>query len=137
MRPHRVRVLAMQALFQDIFYQRTVDEYLEFLWVTSKVPDDEKQMVSNILHWVLHNKDWLETLMIDYSENWMIERISPITKAILMLSLYQLKEQFDTIPPEVVIHEALRLSEHYAEKNAGRFINGILDAYYKDLQVKK
>ncbi len=126
----------MQAIYQTFFQEKEINELLQFNWIDYKIPKDEKNKVDIILTWVLKNKDFLGMLIKDYSHNWDISRISLVTKSILMLSIFQLQEQGDTIPGVVVIDEAVRLAKEYAEDDASKFINGILDSYYKTLPKK-
>jgi N utilization substance protein B len=57
--------------------------------------------------------------------NWKIERLGCCTRIILRLALWELKQP-ESIP-SVVINEAIELAKCFAEKDAYKFINGILD----------
>lgn len=64
-------------------------------------------------------------------KNWKIERLGCCTLLILRLALWELR-QGDAIP-SVVINEAIELAKCYAEKDAYKFINGILDEACKQM----
>jgi len=55
-----------------------------------------------------------------------LRSIGAIELAILRLSTWELAERLE-IPYRVVIHEALRRTEDYAEPAAKRFVNAVLD----------
>ena len=58
---------------------------------------------------------------------WQFSRLSPVDKSTLRLSVYQLK--FCTsIPPKVVINEAIELAKKYSSEKSPGFVNGVLDA---------
>lgn len=57
--------------------------------------------------------------------NWKLERLGCCTRIILRLALWELKQP-ESIP-SVVINEAIELAKCFAEKEAYKFINGILD----------
>ena len=52
--------------------------------------------------------------------------IGAIERAVLRLAAWELAERLE-VPYRVVIHEALRLVERYAEAPAKRFVNAVLD----------
>jgi N utilization substance protein B len=131
MKPHRARILAMQALFQIEFQKKALNDLLKFDWIDYVIPDDEKKFAGNIIKGVLENSDTIDKIIRQYSKNWDINRISRVSKAILRLSIYQIMEMKNEIPFKVVIDEAVRLSKKYAEEDASRFINGILDTFYR------
>jgi N utilization substance protein B len=64
-------------------------------------------------------------------KHWKIERLGCCTRLILRLSLWELMQP-DAIP-SIVINEAIELAKMFAEKDAYKFINGILDEIHKTL----
>jgi N utilization substance protein B len=65
-------------------------------------------------------------------DNWRLERLSRIDRAILRISAVELLN-FSDIPPKVSIQEAIRLAEAYGGPDSPRFVNGVLDALFKGL----
>jgi N utilization substance protein B len=63
-------------------------------------------------------------------ENWRLERLSVVDRALLRLGAAELLYMED-IPPRVSIQEAVRLAEQYGGPESPRFVNGVLDALYK------
>lgn len=61
--------------------------------------------------------------------NWRFERIGTSTKLILRFATWEL-EHTDT-DPRIVINEAVELGKAFAEKDAYKFINGVLDRMVK------
>jgi N utilization substance protein B len=39
-------------------------------------------------------------------------------------------------PPKVVLNEAVELAKKFSSAEAGAFVNGILDALHKSMQIK-
>ncbi|MDH4261669.1 MAG: transcription antitermination factor NusB [Spirochaetia bacterium] len=130
MKPQRARILAMQAIFQMDFQKRPLKDLLLFDWIDYEIPNDEKVFAAELVKGAIENSDIINETIIQFSKNWDIRRISRVSKAIITISLYQLMFLKDEMPYKVVIDEAIRISKKYAEDDAGRFINGILDAYY-------
>ena len=67
---------------------------------------------------------------------WQMSRLSPVDKSILRLSVYQLKFCTD-IPPKVVINEAIEMGKKFSSEKSSGFINGVLDAVLKKIEVNK
>jgi N utilization substance protein B len=77
----------------------------------------------------IDKRDYLDSKMVPYLKNWRLERLGCCTRLILRLSLWEL-EQPESIP-SIVINEAVELAKVFAEKDAYKFVNGILDEYCK------
>ena len=89
-------------------------------------------MAIEIIYGLREKQEELDKIIRDYSQNWEFGRISYVSRAIIRVSLYQLLYMKDQIPMKVAIDEAVRLAQEYAEDDAGRFVNGVLDAFVKD-----
>lgn len=57
------------------------------------------------------------------SVGWKVTRMSPVTKSILRLAVYEMQT---AVPVKVVINEAVELAKEYDDGPAPKFINGIL-----------
>ncbi|PID32955.1 transcription antitermination factor NusB, partial [Candidatus Saccharibacteria bacterium] len=65
--------------------------------------------------------------------DWPIEQINRIDRAVLRLGLYELLYSSDTVPPKVVINEAVELSKAFGSDNSGKFVNGVLGTAFREL----
>jgi transcription antitermination factor NusB len=63
--------------------------------------------------------------------NWRLERIGVCTRLILRLATWELL--YTNIEPLVIINEAIELAKCFAERDAYRFVNGVLDEALKRL----
>ncbi|MCS6984809.1 MAG: transcription antitermination factor NusB [Leptospiraceae bacterium] len=131
MKPHRARILAMQAIFQKEFHNRPLQELESFDWIDYNLPQDDRDFALLLIHTTLEHQKEIDELIKNYSEHWDFDRISPVNKAILRISLAQLLYLRHIVPPKVSLDEAIRLAKEYAEDDSSRFINGILDRVYK------
>lgn len=85
---------------------------------------------------VLEKEDILNEHIKEHSSSYDLERISYLEKAILKLAVFEILFD-DTIPSKVAIAEAIRLTNKFSTPDGGRFVNGILDAFYKSLSEEK
>lgn len=74
-------------------------------------------------------REELDEKLKPYLKNWKLERLGVCTKLILRLALWEL-EQPGAVN-SIVINEAVELAKMFAEKDAYKFINGILDEMYQ------
>lgn len=67
-------------------------------------------------------------------DNWRLDRLSAIDRAILRLAAAELL-YLEDIPPKVSIQEAIRMAERYGGPESSRFVNGVLDALYQEMKT--
>ena len=79
-------------------------------------------------------RDELDALIVQHAQNWRLERMAIIDRAILRLAIYELRN--GETPPQVVLNEAVELAKKFSSEEAGSFVNGILDAIRKALADK-
>ncbi len=73
----------------------------------------------------IENREMLDNVYKPLLTNWRFERISVSAKLILRLAIWEI--QTKKIDPRIIINEAIELAKDFAEEDAYRFINGILD----------
>ena len=83
---------------------------------------------------VISQRDQLDTIIKPLLANWRLERIGLCTKLILRMSIWELKET--ETASSIVINEAIELTKCFSEKDAYRFVNGVLDEYCKAQEDK-
>ncbi len=59
--------------------------------------------------------------------------MSVLDRLVLRLAVYEFLHEPET-PRPVVIDEAVELAKRYSTPDAGRFVNGVLDAIRRDLE---
>ncbi len=80
---------------------------------------------------IIENRAELDSRYQPYLTNWRAERLGVSTKLILRYAIW---EMINTqTAPSIVINEAVELAKCYAERDAYKFINGILDEVLKTL----
>lgn len=132
MKPHRARILAMQAVFQHEFHKRPLDELFHFDWLDFTPDEREMDLARKIIEGTYENLLEIDETIRKFSLNWDFSRISHVSKSILRISLYQLFYLSAEYNYKIIIDEALKLAKEYAEDDAVRFINGLLDSAYKE-----
>jgi N utilization substance protein B len=78
---------------------------------------------------VVDQRDELDQKLKPFLHNWRLERVGLATKLILRLAMWELESR--TVSHNIVLNEAIELAKCFAEKDAYKFINGILDEAVK------
>lgn len=123
----KAREYAMQALYMYETVRTPVQELVALQWVDKEIPDDIRDFAITLIEGTIANLESIDGLIRQYSKNWKFERINPVDKSILRISIYALL-YLDSIPHAVTIDEGIELGKIYGSENSGQFINGILDA---------
>jgi len=139
---HKARVLAVQALYEHTVKLRlnirnygSKDAQSVFPWLTEQeqlASDPEVLDYSVLLYYsVVEKKLEIDAVIKKYLRNWTFSRLAIIDLSILRLSIYSLLFQKD-IPANVIINEAVILSQEFSGDRSYAFINGILESVKND-----
>ncbi len=74
---------------------------------------------------IIETRHELDGMIRPLLANWRFERLGVCTRIILRLALWELNHT--SVSPTIIINEAVELAKLFAEKDAYKFINGILD----------
>ena len=74
---------------------------------------------------VIEQREELDKQLKPFFVNWRFDRIGMCTKLILRFALWELNETENS--PSIVINEAIELAKCFSEKDAYKFINGVLN----------
>ena len=131
---HRARVLAFQIIYSWDFEKKSDPELL-FDSVKGLSPDEfdtaSDAYVKLTVCGTLENIQTIDKAIRNHIKNWNFDRISRIDLAILRLSVYGLLFQKGT-DGKIIINEAVKLAQEFGGDDSYKFVNGVLDAVYKE-----
>lgn len=119
----------MQMLFQWDMSQQEPRKLEEHFWKGAKAADQTRRYANQLFEGAAKEATALDEAISKHAENWRLDRLAAIDRAILRLAIHEMKVA-DT-PAKVVINEAIELAKKFSSEDAGKFVNGILDAYRK------
>jgi N utilization substance protein B len=121
----------MQMLFQwDMSSQDTTRLEANF-WKSAKAASQTRAFANQLFEGAAHDSTALDELITKHADNWRLDRMAAIDRAILRLALHEMRAT-DT-PAKVVINEAVELAKKFSSEESGGFVNGILDTFRKTL----
>jgi len=128
------REFAMQMLFQWDMSRQDPTKLEGKFWRTAKAADNTRAFANKLFEGAAKDADELDALIVQHAQNWRLERMAIIDRAVLRLAIYELR--IAETPPKVVLNEAVDLAKKFSSEDAGAFVNGILDAVNKTLAEK-
>ena len=126
-RPSRrlARQLALQMLFQHEFQDQNPN-WQEKFWASQSASPEVQTFTSHLFLGVITNQSEIDRIIRDFAIDWSLQRMPVVDRNILRCSIYELLWEPD-IPAMVTINEAVELAKLFADDEARRFVNGLLD----------
>ncbi len=116
------RRAAVVALYQADLTGRFAPDLLD-----ARTPDFARELVDG----VERDRVQIDDLITRHSEGWTLDRIAPLERNILRVSLHELLHRED-IPAEVAIDEAVEAAKELCGTDAPGFVNGVLGAAHRE-----
>ena len=133
------RRAARQCVLEALFaYQFSKNERTEIIdQLVNKNPElkDHYDFIKSLFDIVFTKMKWAENTIKAHLENWEIDRVASIDKILLKMGICEIYFIGD-IPPKVTISEMVEIAKIYSTDESPIFINGILDAVFKDYLKK-
>ena len=126
------RRAARQCVLKALFaYQFSKNNTIKQL--VSKNPElkGNNDFIQSLFDIVLENMKLTENIIKSHLENWEIDRVALIDKILLKMGICEIYF-IDDIPPKVTISEMVEIAKIYSTDESPVFINGILDAVFKN-----
>ncbi|OGS43813.1 MAG: transcription antitermination factor NusB [Elusimicrobia bacterium RIFOXYD2_FULL_34_15] len=132
------RESTMQILYAVDVCKVSKEEAEKAFWSTNDYDRDVVSFANELVDGTISNLNEIDEYLKKIAENWDLDRMASIDRAILRLASYELLYTPET-PPNVVINEAIELAKDFSTENSGKFVNGILDKIkgLRDVVVEK
>ena len=135
LRDRRGLLLNLLYIFDTNDYEITVEDvkYYYYIDFNIKIENDDPLLLT--LQNIINKQEEIDKEISRYLYNWSIDRLSILVKLILRYAYFEFL--YTDLDPELIINEAIELAKAYAEIDSYKFINGILDNYYKKTKKTK
>lgn len=130
-----LRENTFRLLYSNEIQKEMTDEQIELYLQQNNINNEENMKhIKECFEGINANIEEIkELIQKNLKENWTIDRISKIDRAILKLAIYELL--YAKVPYKVVINEAVELAKKYGEDSSKAFINGILASIVKEKNI--
>ena len=136
---HLGRIVALQTLYEYEFRRQSEDAALVLSEVLERNIEryqesiEDKDFVQQLVDGVLEYQDDLDAKLQPMAPGWPLDQIARIDRNVLRIGLYELLYKKGSVPPKVVINEAVELAKAFGSDNSSKFINGVLGTAYRTL----
>lgn len=124
---HRVRTIALQALFEVDATDHAPDE-VAARWIEDELlPPDGERFLRRLVFGVWEHYTYIDRIIEEAAPSWPVNQMPGVDKAILRIALYEiLIDETEKTPVKAVINEAVELAKQFGSDNSSRFVNGVL-----------
>jgi N utilization substance protein B len=123
------RRLAVEILYQADVAHRPPTEVLEGRrQIGQRIPGFTEDLVRG----VEGRLPELDRLIGEHAQDWTVERMAAVDRAVLRLACFELRYRED-VPVAVAIDEAVIAAKEMSTEESGGFVNGILGRVARDL----
>ena len=112
----------------------TPDLAAEDALYTEEPDDAAREYIAFVTKAAEEHRDELLEEISAFSEGWKLDRLSVMTKSILLLSMTEILYRED-VPPRSSINEAVELAKKYDTEKAPSFINGLLGRFVRARKI--
>ena len=131
---HKARQYALQMLFQWEIGRQDPRRIEEGFWRIAKAEKNTRAFANDLFEGVVKNASELDAVVTTHMDNWRLERLAVVDRAILRLGVHELRT--GTAPRKVVVDEAVELAKAFSSEDAAGFVNGVLDSVLHALPEK-
>lgn len=103
-------------------------------WRNARAAAPTREFAMELFEAAAAQAEQVDALLARHATDWRVDRMSAIDRAILRLAVAELRTT--GTPPKVVINEALEIAKKFSTEEAVPFINGILDAIRKEMDIE-
>jgi N utilization substance protein B len=127
------REFALQMIFQWEMRRISPAQIAAGFWRNARAAAPTRVFAMQLFEAAAAQAEQVDALLARHATDWRVDRMSAIDRAILRLAVAELRTA--GTPPKVVINEALEIAKKYSTDEAVPFINGVLDAIRKELDL--
>ncbi len=122
----KAREIALQVLYSEAISPEGWEKPLAETIERRRSSPESAEYAREIIRHVSEHSDELDERIAARLENWELKRVALVDRTILRIALAELVF-FPETPTKVIIDEAIEIAHLYSSKDAGRFVNGVLD----------
>lgn len=131
----KARQYALQMLFQWEIGKQDPQRIEDGFWRIAHAEKSTRAFADDLFEAVVKNAPELDALVSQHVENWRMDRLAVIDRAILRLGAQELRS--GKTPRKVVVDEAVELAKTFSSEDAAGFVNGVLDSVLHALAPEK
>ena len=139
---HLGRIVALQTLYEHEFRlscndtNLDIDEILDRNIHRYRDNIDDHEFITKLVKGVIQEQADLDAALQPVAPEWPIDQIARMDRLVLRLGLYELLHE-PSVPPKVVINEAVELAKAFGGENSSKFVNGVLGTVLRNQEQEE
>ncbi len=126
---------AIRSFYDTLEADKTAEEPMEEKDEDEAPSTDRDEFMEELARGAAEMAPAVDRRIAEKSAHWKLQRMPVVDRNILRLGIYEMSRQ--DMPPAVVIDEALELARQFSGEESVAFINGVLDAVHKEMNVPR
>ena len=90
----------------------------------------DRAFAEELLQGILKHEKKLTDAIQEHAPGWTLDRMDPVSRCVLFVGTYEILFNKDA-PPAVIMNEAIEIAKEFGTDEAGKFVNGVLNAMVK------
>ncbi len=129
------RELAINVLYQIDVAHVEPEEALQTAIENTELDDAAAEFARVLVEGTLSHIQEIDDVLKRLSVGWELQRQPAVDRNILRMAIFEICH-LDYIPASVSINEAVDLAKKYSTAESGRFVNGVLGALARELDIQ-
>ncbi|HVW67191.1 MAG TPA: transcription antitermination factor NusB [Candidatus Peribacteraceae bacterium] len=125
-RRHLSRIAVMQVLFERE-KRPEIDTEKSLGLNEVELGEVDREFADVLLKGVTEHYDDICKAIQDHAPGWTLDRMDPVSRCVLCVGAYEMMYSKDA-PAAVIINEAIDIAKEFGTDEAGKFVNGVLNA---------
>ncbi len=131
------RTTAREAALQILYAVEAANEeratVIREFWRETPGDAEGRRYADQLVRGIFECLDAVDARIAQASENWRVERMTPVDRNLIRMSAYEL-EFVNEVPRAVVIDEAVEIAKRFGTEDSSKFVNGVLERIANDLE---
>jgi transcription antitermination protein NusB len=129
----KARYLALRLLYTREITGESLDSLIESTQGEMAGTGGLPSFTTGLLRQIDGESERIDGIIQGYANRWSIERMPAIDRSLLRMGIAEILFQ-DDVPPSVTINECVELAKRFSTEESGKFINGVLGHFIRDLE---
>ena len=99
------------------------------------ITEDDLPYAHNLVQGTCAHLTDIDAEISRLTKEWKLHRMAAVDRNLIRMAYYEMRYQEERIDPPVAINEAVELAKKYGSAEASRYVNGILAAMQKSVQI--
>jgi len=131
---HQARESIITLLYAEDIGNSGIEKFIDELFEEKKIRNQQKEFALGLYRGVKEHVTPIDEAINLHLKEWNLSEIGMLERAILRLGAYEIL--YTSLDNAVIINEAIELAKKLCNETSPKFINGVLDAICKDVEVK-